>query len=81
MHDSLDFDTCLGVMQALDDYLSRELTPEEARQVDEHLELCELCMSHFQFERALVMHIRKKAQEVRAPATLRARVLSMLDQI
>lgn len=80
MRESLDFDTCLEVMHALDDYLSRELTPEEMQRMDEHLELCELCMSHFQFEKALLAHIRRQTQQLKAPLALRQRVLEILDQ-
>jgi len=80
MEHSPDYDECVSTIHALGDYLSRELTPEEMREVEEHLEFCELCLQHFQFEQALTTHIRKKAQELRAPASLRGRVLKLLDE-
>jgi anti-sigma factor (TIGR02949 family) len=67
-------------MHALGDYLSRELTPEEMEDVEEHLQWCELCMAHYRFEKALTTHIRQRAQELRAPEALRGRVLRLLDE-
>lgn len=79
MHHHPDFKTCLDIIHALDDYLSRELAPDETETIEKHLHLCEECMVHYHFEKALILGIRKKALECRAPSGLRQRVLRMLD--
>ncbi|HOJ20888.1 MAG TPA: zf-HC2 domain-containing protein [Armatimonadota bacterium] len=79
MNHSPDYETCVDIMHALGDYLSRELSPAEMEEVEEHLQWCELCMNHYRFEKALTTHIRERAQALRAPETLRKRVLHLLD--
>ena len=40
---------CRDTLKKLYDYLDRELTPSEAREVQEHLERCRGCFDRFEF--------------------------------
>lgn len=69
---------CRETVRRLWDYLDHELSPEEARAVDAHLEQCDRCPSHFTFERAFLAAVRSARAERGATAALRNRVRSIL---
>jgi anti-sigma factor (TIGR02949 family) len=79
MHHHPDYMTCLEAAHALDDYLHDELDPEKQKQVNDHLRLCEECVRHYRFEKALVTLIREKARACTAPPDLRSRLRRMLE--
>jgi anti-sigma factor (TIGR02949 family) len=62
--------TCEEMLRRLDDYLDRELTPDEIRHVEEHLEDCEACIREFGFEANVISAVRTKLREVEVPQTL-----------
>ena len=66
--------TCSEVFQRLDDYLDRELTPEEVERVRSHLELCAVCAAEVRFEESVLRSVRGKLQRIALPAGLEARV-------
>ncbi len=75
----IDRYTCQETFQRLNDYLDRELAPDEMRRVREHLEVCAYCLLEFKFEESLLRDVRAKVRSVPAPEDLRARVFGALD--
>lgn len=73
MH-SPDRFTCEEVFARLDDYLDRELTPEEMRLVKEHLATCAACASEHRFESGVLQGVREKLSRLSVPPDLMARI-------
>lgn len=73
MH-SPDRFTCEEVFARLDDYLDRELTPEEMRLVKEHLATCAACASEHRFESGVLQGVREKLSRLSVPSDLMARI-------
>jgi anti-sigma factor (TIGR02949 family) len=70
--------TCEEVFARLDDYLDRELSPAETRQVEEHLETCAACAGEYRFEAGVLRGIRAKLPRLAISPALRARILGHL---
>ena len=66
--------TCEEMFRRLDDYLDRELSPEETRIVEAHLEICALCATEFAFEAGVLKEVRNKLRRIEVPASLRDKV-------
>jgi anti-sigma factor (TIGR02949 family) len=77
MH-QIDRLTCQETFERLNDYLDRELDPDEMRLVREHLEVCAYCLLEFKFEENLLREVRDRVRAVRVPADLTARILGSL---
>ena len=67
--------SCAEAMRRLDDYLDRELAPDESARVEEHLQTCARCLRRYNFERAVLLELRAKLRRVAVPPSLKARVL------
>ena len=65
---------CAEAFSRLDDYLDRELAPEELERVREHLEVCATCAEEFRFEARVIEVLRGRIASLRAPAAVRERV-------
>lgn len=74
----LDAMTCREAFARLDDYLDRELGPDELVRVEEHLEICEICASEFSFEERVLGQIREKLVRDVVPGGLRDRVAKLI---
>jgi anti-sigma factor (TIGR02949 family) len=72
--------TCEEMLRRLDDYLDRELTPDEMRKAEEHLATCEACASEFGFEANVIRAVRAKLRQVDVPQTLMDRVATSLKR-
>lgn len=72
--------TCEEVFRRLDDYLDRELTPEETRRVREHLETCAACAAEYAFEAGILIRVREKLQRIEAPRDLVDKVSRLLRE-
>jgi mycothiol system anti-sigma-R factor len=70
--------SCAETFRRLDDYLDRELTAEELKLVEEHLELCAICAAEFKLEREVLEDIRAKLCRIALPDGLRARISARL---
>ena len=70
--------TCEEAFRRLDDYLDRELSPDETTLVQEHLEICAGCAREFNFEESLLRGVRSKLRQIELPDSLQARILSVL---
>ncbi len=65
--------TCEEVFQRLDDYLDRELTPDEARMVKEHLDTCAACAAEHRFESPQPRHVDVEDRHLRTQGREAAR--------
>jgi anti-sigma factor (TIGR02949 family) len=75
---TLDRYTCLETVRRLDDYVDRELSATETREVERHLEVCDRCLQRFQFEGAVLDQLRVKLRHVVVPETLETRLRQAL---
>jgi anti-sigma factor (TIGR02949 family) len=73
--------TCEEVFRRLDDYLDRELSPDEMQRMNEHLETCEVCAREHKFEKQVLVDLRDKLRRVSAPGGLLERINQNLDQL
>ena len=71
--------TCEEAFRRLDDYLDRELSPEEMEMVREHLEICAGCASEFNFEASVLHGVREKLRQIDIPSGLEARIAALLE--
>jgi anti-sigma factor (TIGR02949 family) len=76
----IDRYTCQETFSHLNDYLDRELSPEEMRQVEEHLAVCAYCVLEFAFEANVLREVRAKLQSIQAPPGLMSKVMGALAQ-
>ena len=76
----IDRYTCEETIRRLDDYLDRELTPHETQLVTEHLEVCAMCASEYDFEARVLERLRDKLQRITAPADLMVKVSRAIDR-
>jgi anti-sigma factor RsiW len=72
--------TCEQVFQRLDDYVDRELRPEEVLKVEEHLKTCAMCASEYQFQGSMLQSLRTKIQHISVSPAFRDRIASVLQQ-
>jgi mycothiol system anti-sigma-R factor len=65
---------CTEIQVRLEQYVDRELSREEAAEVQAHLEACPPCLQMFHFEGSMRRLVRRACSEL-APESLRARIL------
>lgn len=78
--ESLEYNQCQEAVKRLNEYLSRELDPEEEERVQSHLSQCKGCFEKFRFEENLLRLIREKIGQVQAPTALRQRILGLISR-
>lgn len=71
---------CAETYRRLQDYLDRELTPDEIVLVEAHLERCGMCAEEFRFEASVLHHVRTRVGADAPPEDLFARVSAALDE-
>ena len=72
--------TCSEVFRRLDDYLDRELSPEEMLLVRAHLETCAACAAEHRFERRVLDSVKEKVRRLPVPSDLAATIHLALSQ-
>jgi len=72
--------TCEETFRRLDDFLDHELSAEECRLVQQHLEICAVCAKEFDFEASVWDEVRAKLQHTVVPPNLREKVLLLLKE-
>jgi len=77
--DQIEYNQCQDAVRRLTEYLSHELRPDEETQVQRHLAQCKGCFTKFHFEETLLRTIRERVDQVRAPISLRERILGLLS--
>jgi mycothiol system anti-sigma-R factor len=72
--------TCREVVELLWEYIDAELTPDMTARIRSHLEMCEACYPHYDFQKAFLQFVRRHGTQA-APPALRQRILdSLLDE-
>ena len=71
---------CDKAKAELEEYLHRELSDQDFRDVTEHLENCEDCTNEHTVGLTLTQKMQKACQE-KAPDELRAAILAKLDGV
>lgn len=71
--------SCEEVIDMLFAYLDREVGEELTDRIEQHLDSCRDCFSRVEFEQRLRAKVRESG-EVKAPARLKKRIQSMLDE-
>lgn len=74
----IDRYTCEEAFLRLDDYLDRELPPEEMECVRRHMETCAICASELDFEHTVIEDVRGKLRRIRAPHDLMGRISALI---
>jgi len=72
--------TCKETLARLDDYLDRELSPEEIRRVERHLKICHQCTRKFGFEKELLTQMRERLGRLETPPELWDRITHALAE-
>ena len=75
-----DLMTCGEIHGQLNDYIDRELTPEEMHMVRTHLTACVTCAEQFLLDRAQLNHIRRQLGRIQMPAHLKAKISATLSR-
>jgi anti-sigma factor (TIGR02949 family) len=70
----LDRMTCEQAFSRIDDFLDRELSAEEMKLVQEHLDTCAACSTEFKFEATLIQGVRDKLRRIAVPPDLLSRI-------
>jgi mycothiol system anti-sigma-R factor len=68
---------CRDVIDELYLYLDRELTPEETRHIEEHLNACSPCFELVRFESGVSKLIKRDCGSERAPERLKERLAAI----
>ncbi len=76
----VEYIECQEAVKRLTEFLDHELKPEEQEDVQRHLKLCRGCFARFHFEETLLTTIRQRVEAVRAPGSLREKILGMITQ-
>ncbi len=71
--------TCTEMLRRLDDYVDRNLSPEEIALVEEHLTECLVCAREYRFEIAVVNGIRERLQRIALPLDLLSAIHRRLE--
>lgn len=71
--------SCEEVIERLFDYLDRQLDPQEASDVEWHLERCRDCFTRAEFERRLRARVAATGT-AKAPPRLHQRIRTLLDR-
>jgi anti-sigma factor (TIGR02949 family) len=76
----ISYNQCQEAVKRLTEFLDHELRPEEEAQVRRHLGECGGCFTRFHFEETLLQTIRERAEAIRAPGTLREKILALVGR-
>jgi anti-sigma factor (TIGR02949 family) len=72
--------SCQEAFEKLDDYLHRELTPEDIARLEGHLCECIECAEEFRFEGRMLECVKRKIEMIALPQDLAERVRAALDR-
>jgi anti-sigma factor (TIGR02949 family) len=65
---------CAQALARLDDFLDRELSPDEMRAVQAHLDVCARCAHAHRFEAGLLDGLKRRLRGLSLPEPLRDRI-------
>lgn len=70
---------CDKAKAELEEFLHRELSPQDLRDIEDHLETCEDCSGEHLVGLTLLQKVQRSCKE-KAPEELRASILAALDK-
>ena len=76
----MSFD-CEETFRRMQDYLDRELSPEEIDLVQAHLASCGMCAEEYLFEASFLRRVSQYVQDTEIPENLFALVSASLDRV
>ena len=76
----LDHLRCEDVFQHLNDYIDRELSPDEMEKVAAHLERCIQCAEQVACETSAIQQVRTALQRIRLPRDVKTAITAALDR-
>ncbi len=71
---------CRQAVRKLHTFLDRELSEEEIREVQYHLDGCPPCQNKFRFEASIKRLVGTRTRSEQAPFALRSRIATILGQ-
>ena len=69
---------CRRALEELQDWLRREVTPESAAAIEEHIAACTPCRTHSEFEQRFRMVLGRVSAQERCPPEIRDRLIAAL---
>lgn len=72
---------CLETFRRMQDFLDRELSPEESLLVQEHLDGCGVCAEEYLFEASILRRVGGCLQDMEVPEELFEMVSASLDRV
>ena len=72
--------TCEETFRQLDDFIDRELSEEDCRLVQKHLDICAICSKEFNFEAGVWKEVRTKLKRTVVPTALREKLSLFLKE-
>jgi len=72
----MENDPCTHCEEMLQPYLDRDLTEEERREAETHLDTCGYCRRRYRFEEKLRRYVREQCSEAMRPE-LKAKLASL----
>jgi anti-sigma factor (TIGR02949 family) len=76
----LNRSNCEEAFRRLDDFLDRQLSPQEMLLIEEHLRICDWCAREFNFEASVLHGLKRKLRQIDVPTDLVAKVLSSIPR-
>jgi anti-sigma factor (TIGR02949 family) len=76
----LNRSNCEEAFRRLDDFLDRQLSPQEMLLIEEHLRICDWCTREFNFEASVLHGLKRKLRQIDMPPDLVAKVLANIPR-
>lgn len=70
--------TCEEMFRRLDDFLDRELPPDQIARVQAHLDSCAACAEEYAFEAGVLEEVRRKLRRITVPEPFLQRLTATL---
>jgi anti-sigma factor (TIGR02949 family) len=71
---------CRRVLEELQDWLRREVTPDSAAAIEEHLAACAPCRRHAEFEQRFQDLLGRASAQEQCPPEVRERLVTALKR-
>ena len=70
---------CKDALEILYDFLDEELEELQYREFEEHIQICDRCRCCFEFEKTMIVHIKKHAASDRASEELKKKIRKLIE--
>ncbi len=76
----ITLEDCHNAMDALEELLDRDITPDDRIVLEQHLHVCEHCTQEYDLRSRVQEILRAKLCNERCPETLRATISAMIHE-